>query len=295
MTTAPRTVPLLCSTTGASSRLSSAAKPAAAAATTDYCTQVWDTCKDVRVPGSPFQAPRGTAPSPAPRLTDLWQSAGEFCGSLGGAGRSPCLDGGGAAFNSTRPAALPLRGMCLERVGNGSYLNMAAHPDGSARVFLSTQAGKVFLAAVPPQGSGRTLQMDAANPFLDITDEVHMDNEFGLMGLAFHPDFAANGRFFVSYNCDKTQQATCAGRCACNSDVGCDPSKLGADNGKQPCQYHSVVAEYSANSTSGTPATVSICLSIAAGRRHHHHRALTCHFCLICWRSLRRPRRTRRR
>uniref|UniRef100_A0A804Q6J7 Uncharacterized protein n=1 Tax=Zea mays TaxID=4577 RepID=A0A804Q6J7_MAIZE len=72
VTTAPRTVPLLCSTTGASSRLSSAAKPAAAAATatTDYCTQVWDTCKDVRVPGSPFQAPRGTAPSPAPRLTD---------------------------------------------------------------------------------------------------------------------------------------------------------------------------------------------------------------------------------
>lgn len=74
--------------------------------------------------------------------------------------------------------------MFLERVCIGSYLNMAAHPDGSARVFLSTQAGKVFLAAVPPQGSGRALQMDAANPFLDITDEVHMDNEFGLMGLA---------------------------------------------------------------------------------------------------------------
>ncbi|XP_035816201.1 HIPL1 protein [Zea mays] len=79
------------------------------------------------------------------------ESAGEFCGSLGGAGRSPCLDGGGAAFNSTRPAALPLRSMFLERVGNGSYLNMAAHPDGSARVFLSTQAGKVFLATVPPR------------------------------------------------------------------------------------------------------------------------------------------------
>jgi hypothetical protein len=135
---------------------------------------------------------------------------------------------------------------------------MAAHPDGSGRVFLSNQAGKVFLATVPPQGSGKTLQLDAAKPFLDITDEVHLDNEFGLMGLAFHPDFATNGRFFVSYNCDKTQSATCAGRCACNSDVGCDPSKLGADNGKQPCQYQSVVAEYSANSTSGTPATVCI-------------------------------------
>ncbi|XP_066398765.1 HIPL1 protein-like [Miscanthus floridulus] len=256
VTTTPRTVPLLCTTTRVSSRLSST-KPAAAT-TTDYCTEVWDTCKDVRIPGSPFQAPKGTAPAPAPRLTDLWQSSSEFCGSLGGGGKSPspCLDGGGAAFNSSRPA-LPLNGMCLERVGNGSYLNMAAHPDGSGRVFLSNQAGKVFLATVPPQGSGKTLQLDAANPFLDITDEVHLDNEFGLMGLAFHPDFAANGRFFVSYNCDKTQSATCAGRCACNSDVGCDPSKLGADNGKQPCQYQSVVAEYSANSTSGTPATAT--------------------------------------
>ncbi|RCV09942.1 hypothetical protein SETIT_2G071100v2 [Setaria italica] len=249
VTTTSRTVPLLCSTTGVSSRLST--KPAAA--TTDYCSQVWDTCKDVRIPGSPFQAPKGGAA--APKLTDLWQSAGEFCSALGGGGaaKSPCLDGGGAAFNATRPA-LPLNGMCLERIGNGSYLNMAAHPDGSNRVFLSNQAGKVFLATVPAQGSGKTLGIDVASPFLDITDEVHFDNEFGLMGLAFHPGFATNGRFFVSYNCDKTQSASCAGRCACNSDFGCDPAKLGADNGAQPCQYQSVIAEYTANATSGTPA-----------------------------------------
>ena len=245
----PRTVPLLCSTTGVSSRLST--NPAAA----DYCSQMWDTCKDVRIPGSPFQAPKGGAA--APRLTDLWQSVSEFCGALGGSGEPPCLDGEGAAFNATGPA-LPVNGMCLERVGNGSYLNMAAHPDGSGRVFLSNQAGKVFLATVPAQGSGETLQLDAAAPFLDITDEVHFDNEFGLMGLAFHPDFAANGRFFVSYNCDKTKSASCAGRCACNSDVGCDPAKLGSDNGAQPCQFQAVIAEYTANATSGgTPATVS--------------------------------------
>ncbi|KAG2640615.1 hypothetical protein PVAP13_2KG106900 [Panicum virgatum] len=245
----PRTVTLLCSTTGVSSRLST--NPAAA----DYCSQVWDTCKDVRIPGSPFQAPKGGAA--APRLTDLWQSVSEFCGALGGSGEPPCLDGEGAAFNATGPA-LPVNGMCLERVGNGSYLNMAAHPDGSGRVFLSNQAGKVFLATVPAQGSGETLQLDAAAPFLDITDEVHFDNEFGLMGLAFHPDFAANGRFFVSYNCDKTKSASCAGRCACNSDVGCDPAKLGSDNGAQPCQFQAVIAEYTANATSGgTPATAT--------------------------------------
>ncbi|KAG2632302.1 hypothetical protein PVAP13_2NG073146 [Panicum virgatum] len=255
VTTTPRTVPLLCSTTGVSSRLSTKPAAAAAATTTDYCSQVWDTCKDVRIPGSPFQAPKGGAA--APLLTDVWQSESEFCGALGGSGKSPCLDGEGAAFNATRPA-LPVNGMCLERIGNGSYLNMAAHPDGSSRVFLSNQAGKVFLATVPAQGSGKTLQLDAAAPFLDITDEVHFDNEFGLMGLAFHPDFAANGRFFVSYNCDKTKSASCAGRCACNSDVGCDPAKLSSDNGAQPCQFQTVIAEYTANATSGgTPATAT--------------------------------------
>ncbi|XP_062189816.1 HIPL1 protein-like [Phragmites australis] len=248
VTTSPRTVPLLCSSTGVSSRLST--KPP----TTDYCSHVWDTCKDVRIPGSPFQAPKGG--SPAPRLTDVWQSVSDFCGALGGTGKTPCFDGEGAAFNSSRPA-LPLNGMCLERIGNGSYLNMAPHPDGSNRVFLSNQAGKVFFATVPAQGSGKTLQLDVANPFLDITDEVHFDNEFGLLGLAFHPDFATNGRFFVSYSCDKTKSASCAGRCACNSDVGCDPTKLGADNGAQPCQFQSVIAEYTANATSGTPATAT--------------------------------------
>ena len=63
--------------------------------------------------------------------------------------------------------------------GNGSYLNMASHPDGSNRVFLSSQAGKIWLASIPEQGSGGTLQYDEANPFLDITDEVYHDSQFG--------------------------------------------------------------------------------------------------------------------
>ncbi|XP_044352757.1 HIPL1 protein [Triticum aestivum] len=242
----PRTVPLLCNSTGMSSRVSGEA------AATGYCAQVWDTCKDVSIPGSPFQPPKGGAS--ALKLTEVWQSEGDFCGALGGG--PICFDGEAAAFNATRVVP-PVNGMCLERLSNGSYLNMAAHPDGSNRVFLNNQAGKVFLATVPPHGSGKPLELDVSNPFLDITDEVHFDNEFGLLGMAFHPDFDKNGRFFVSYSCDKTQSASCSGRCACNSDIGCDPSKLGADNGAQPCQYQSVIAEYTANTSSGSPSTAT--------------------------------------
>lgn len=36
--------------------------------------------------------------------------------------------------------------------------------------------------------------------FLDITSDVDFGGERGLLGLAFHPDYASNGRFFVYYN-----------------------------------------------------------------------------------------------
>lgn len=38
-----------------------------------------------------------------------------------------------------------------------------------------------------------------AEPFLDVTDDIVSGGERGLLGLAFHPDYAENGRFFVYY------------------------------------------------------------------------------------------------
>jgi glucose/arabinose dehydrogenase len=40
----------------------------------------------------------------------------------------------------------------------------------------------------------------AATPLLDISDKVSTDGERGLHAIAFHPDYADNGRFFVHYN-----------------------------------------------------------------------------------------------
>ena len=38
------------------------------------------------------------------------------------------------------------------------------------------------------------------NPFLNITDRVNnSSNEMGLLGLAFHPEYAQNGKFYVNY------------------------------------------------------------------------------------------------
>ncbi len=66
------------------------------------------------------------------------------------------------------------------------------HPaDGSGRLFIVEQRG--------------TIQVLTANgllsvPFLDIRTKVTTDGwEQGLLGLAFHPDYASNGYFYVNY------------------------------------------------------------------------------------------------
>src|SRR5262249_17258332 len=38
-----------------------------------------------------------------------------------------------------------------------------------------------------------------AQPFLDLSDHVDVSGEGGLLGLAFDPDYASNGAFYVSY------------------------------------------------------------------------------------------------
>jgi len=63
--------------------------------------------------------------------------------------------------------------------------------DGSGRLFVVEKPGRI-----------RVIRNGAveSQPFLDITSVVQSSgNEQGLLGLAFHPGFASNGRFFVAY------------------------------------------------------------------------------------------------
>ena len=62
--------------------------------------------------------------------------------------------------------------------------------DGSQRMFVVEQPGRIKVLA-----SGAT----TPSLFLDITSKVLFGGEQGLLGLAFHPQFATNSRFFVDY------------------------------------------------------------------------------------------------
>jgi hypothetical protein len=61
------------------------------------------------------------------------------------------------------------------------------------------QSGRLFIIEQP--GRIRLLQPDATTTtvFLDIVSRVLSGGERGLLGLAFHPQFKTNGRFFVNY------------------------------------------------------------------------------------------------
>lgn len=67
--------------------------------------------------------------------------------------------------------------------------------DDSGRLFVVEQAGKIWIIQ-----DGERLEV----PFLDLSNIVSQDilsgySERGLLGLAFHPEFADNGVFFVNY------------------------------------------------------------------------------------------------
>lgn len=86
----------------------------------------------------------------------------------------------------------------LELVADGltSPVSFAVPNDGTKRRFIVEQVGRIRI--LMPDGT----LLD--EPFLDIQDKiiplVDVFDERGLLGLAFHPDYQTNGRFYVYYS-----------------------------------------------------------------------------------------------
>ncbi|MBI2072462.1 MAG: PQQ-dependent sugar dehydrogenase, partial [Gemmatimonadetes bacterium] len=63
-------------------------------------------------------------------------------------------------------------------------------PPGDPRLFVAEQPGRIRIVAD---------ESLLATPFLDITDRVLDGGERGLLSVAFHPNYATNGYFYVDY------------------------------------------------------------------------------------------------
>lgn len=117
-------------------------------------------------------------------------------------------------------------------------------PDNSKRLFIVDQVGVIYII------TDGQLQ---AQPFLDIRNKI-VDlesgyDERGLLGLAFHPDFESNGRFYVYYSA---------------------PLRAGGPSGWDHTSHISEFTVSPANAAQADPATEQVILSVDQPQANHN-------------------------
>lgn len=130
------------------------------------------------------------------------------CGGDGDSEMSPGVDGGTDDASMTDDAGDP-----DAEIVNPGYEppcqapqlppldREAFFPEGTFNdpVFLTGAPGTGALFVVEQRGVIKKVEGGNISVFLDIETAVRSGGERGLLGLAFHPEYASNGRFFVYY------------------------------------------------------------------------------------------------
>ncbi len=110
------------------------------------------------------------------------------CGSAAdttGGGEAP------TARDGTEAAASAKRGVALKRIGSFDQPVYASGAPGAPRLlFVVEQPGRIVVLK-----NGKRL----GRPFLDLRGRVTYGGEQGLLSVAFPPDYARSGRFYVYY------------------------------------------------------------------------------------------------
>ncbi len=148
-------------------------------------------------------ARRAVVATPAIRLVIVLFLATPGCGGLDDA-----VPGGPDAYRlaDAFPALRFVRPLCLVHAG-----------DGSGRLFVVEQVGRIHVFP------GRR-DVASASVFLDLTAIVRTDHdEEGLLALAFHPDHARNGFFYVWHSASDPLRNVLARYSVAAGCVGCTP------------------------------------------------------------------------
>jgi len=161
-----------------------------------------------------------------------------------------------AALAATAASAVPpapTSPSCLTSVGVGSFAGhsfpLDSLPDPGPMTLVDAYPGITFsapiYAAAPPDGSGRLFVVERAGrifviengvkratPFLDIASLVTTTGEHGLLSMAFAPDYATSGLFYIYYSANipvfpSLQGATFIARLRVSADRNvADPSTI---------------------------------------------------------------------
>jgi len=116
----------------------------------------------------------------------------EYCGLISRAPRFLLLLSSASCLLAGISAVAHAQSVRLQLVVSGlnSPLDFQLSHDGTGRFFVVEQGGTIRIV------KGKKL---LATPFLDIHTTIEAGGEKGLLGLAFHPQYKANGRFFLNY------------------------------------------------------------------------------------------------
>lgn len=127
-------------------------------------------------------------------------------------------DGGPMSCSTTLPA------LGYEEIAPGAWggrlpIGVVQPPGEDEDLYVIDQRGEILIVR-----DGAILP----TPFLDLTDDVNWGgadgDERGLLGLAFHPDYATNGRFFVYYSATESTMRNIVAEYHASGDVA-DPGE----------------------------------------------------------------------
>jgi glucose/arabinose dehydrogenase len=128
------------------------------------------------------------AAGPARRARSLIAAAVVLAVAVGLPSTAGAVSPSPTAFD---PGKVSLRLSLLAR-GLSQPVLLTGARDGTNRKFIVEKGGRIRIV----KGSPPVL---LATPFLDLSAKVSKGGEQGLLGLAFHPSYKTNGRFYVNY------------------------------------------------------------------------------------------------
>jgi glucose/arabinose dehydrogenase len=131
-----------------------------------------------------------------PRVASALAASIVLLAGCGGCGNGPGSGSGSggsapARTGAAKPDVAAARGVKLKKVGGFNSPIFVTAPRGDThRLFVVERGGTIRIVR-----DGHKL----SRPFLDISSQVRTDSERGLLSMAFAPDYARSGRFYVYF------------------------------------------------------------------------------------------------
>ena len=146
----------------------------------------------------------------------------------GGAGGTTTGSGGGGGNGGSDSVSCSAAEGSIPSLGLDTIASDLTEP-----VFVAQAPGdtdRLFIVEQP--GTIKIVQGDSTSEFLDVVSQVsRTDNERGMFGLAFHPDYLDNGLFYVHYSASEGTHGLANGTTVLSEfSVSSDPDVANVDS-----------------------------------------------------------------